>query len=110
MELVINISEEIAEELIRDAKESKCINMRYTRTLIDAIANGTPLPKGHGELKDVNEILEMFDDAIKTAEHEEHEYANAFKDNGKWCAEYESIKSMIESARVLVKADKECEE
>ena len=82
MELVINISEEIAEELIRDAKESKCINMRYTRTLIDAIANGTPLPKGHGELIDIDKAFDEYDRTAKT------------------------MISVVTDAEVLVKADK----
>ena len=103
MELVINISEEDYNLMkFKNAFSWTSVRERIRK----AIANGTPLPKGHGKLKDVNEIFEMFDDAIKTAEHEEHEYANAFKDNGEWCAEYESIKSMIEFAKVLVKADK----
>ena len=46
IELVIKIPEE---EYKRMTKES----MFNTHIMINAILNGTPLPKGHGDLKDI---------------------------------------------------------
>ena len=48
MQIVINISEEDYHK-VKDGRASVSM-MR------NAIRNGTPLPKGHGDLKDVNEI------------------------------------------------------
>jgi len=51
MHIVIDISEEMYEEL-------KYLNVHgFTTAVEEAVANGTPLPKGHGGLIDVNEII-----------------------------------------------------
>ena len=51
MQIVIDISEEMYEEL-------KYLNVHgFTTAVEEAVANGTPLPKGHGGLIDVNEII-----------------------------------------------------
>lgn len=50
MQLVV----EISEDTFFDLKK------KQNRTEVDnAVLNGTPLPKGHGELKDANELLKM---------------------------------------------------
>ena len=54
MQIVIDIPEELYEEII---SRDDCGLHELTR----AIANGTPLPKGHGELKDVDEIWRLYD-------------------------------------------------
>lgn len=50
MELVIKIDEE-------EYEATKCIPKLYRGNLIKAIANGTPLPKGHGRLVDENHVI-----------------------------------------------------
>ena len=77
--------------------------------VMDALIHGKVLPEGHGRLKDEDEIFDAFEVAIHHANKDGHEYANAFESNGRWCAEYDSIKSMIESAKTIVEADKENE-
>ena len=89
MELVINISEEWY---------NKIKGFKFSQTKIEkAIANGTPLPKGHGELIDRSKLCQQYDeecvgdcDCCPNSIHEN--YVNK-------CA-------VIENAEVLVKADK----
>lgn len=53
IELVIKIPEEIY-------KLSQILDVKYEDTVqipLEVIANGTPLPKGHGDLIDENEVL-----------------------------------------------------
>lgn len=51
MHIVIDIPKEMYEEL-------KYLNVHgFTTATDEAIANGIPLPKGHGGLIDVNEII-----------------------------------------------------
>lgn len=102
MQIVIDINDLTYESIMRHPNTLKNVGAEFIR-------NGTPLPKGHGDLKDVNEIFEMFDDAIETAKREEHEYANAFESGGEWCSEYESVKNMIESIKPIIEADTEYE-
>ena len=55
IELVIKISEETYKDIqSRDWKNGALIFSKEWK----AIHNGTPLPKGHGKLKDVNKVLE----------------------------------------------------
>jgi hypothetical protein len=52
MQIVIDISEEMYEEL-------KYLNVHgFTTAAEEAIANGIPLPEGHGKLFDVNDLLD----------------------------------------------------
>jgi hypothetical protein len=52
MQIVIDISEEMYEEL-------KYLDVHVFTTAVEkAVANGTPLPKGHGKLFDVNDLLD----------------------------------------------------
>jgi hypothetical protein len=52
MQIVIDISEEMYEEL-------KYLNVHgFTTAVEEAIAKGTPLPEGHGKLFDVNDLLD----------------------------------------------------
>lgn len=46
MQIVINISEKIYEEI----KATKSIHRTGAKVLCNAIMNGTPLPKGHGRI------------------------------------------------------------
>lgn len=53
-EIVIKIDDEFYEKLM---DRTKYMHIHSLCTLADAVRNGTELPKGHGELKDTNEIL-----------------------------------------------------
>ena len=47
-------------------KNRLCFGVTYQKdiqTVCEALNNGTPLPKGHGRLKDENEIKQMIEDA-----------------------------------------------
>ena len=50
MKLVINIDEKIYESVM---------NGTYCGTLYQELKNGTPLPKGHGDLIDRQELLKL---------------------------------------------------
>ena len=54
MQIVIDISENIY-NLIARGEESR--DFVYKSDLMRAILEGTPLPKGHGRLKDVDKII-----------------------------------------------------
>ena len=63
IELVIKIPEQIyvairkADVIISDQRNGKSLMGKALMSIIlNAIANGTPLPKGHGRLKDVDKI------------------------------------------------------
>ena len=81
----------------------------FIDTVLDAFKDGTVLPEGHGRLIDESAILDAIDVAIHFANKEGHEYANAFENNGRWCAEYNSIENMIASAPTIIKADREAQ-
>ena len=52
IELVIKIPEEVKNRL--------CFGVTYPKDIqvvCEALNNGTPLPKGHGELKDIDKIV-----------------------------------------------------
>lgn len=53
MQIVINIPEKLACEGFE-----RFFTEEEKNVLIKAIGNGTPLPKGHGKLIDVNDLLE----------------------------------------------------
>ena len=57
MKIVIDISESIIEHL-KDGSFGARIEDRAA--LVDAVMNGTPLPKGHGRLIDADEFEELF--------------------------------------------------
>ena len=54
MQIVIDIDQSIAEEIVLYERIPK----DYENTIIDALKNGTPLPKGHGRLIDENELID----------------------------------------------------
>ena len=56
IELVIKIQEEEYERFKKNQKKE------YTASMLDVniIANGTPLPKGHGRLIDANRLRSMY--------------------------------------------------
>lgn len=56
IELVIKMPEEDYETLI-NTNDSRTTSMIARRNLYKALKKGTPLPKGHGALKDADRIL-----------------------------------------------------
>lgn len=62
MEIVIDIDDEITQGIIEgNNDEPRNIVRSFQATIADAIKNGTPLPKGHGDLVDRNDLLEYTD-------------------------------------------------
>ena len=52
MQIVIDIPKKMYEEL-------KYLNVHgFTTAIEEAVANGTPLPKGHGKIADIDKVLE----------------------------------------------------
>ncbi len=100
---------EIDEKVYRHIKEHSGLAYAvedYLHEVEWAIKNGTPLPKGHGVLKDVNEILSTIRENIENAKRDKTNYCNAFENNGEWCAELWSIEDIIENAPIIIEADK----
>ena len=90
MQIVIDIPETIYKAVISN-------NLTYgIATIFHAIRNGTPLPKGHGELKDADEMIN------KLCTHEASELFGSVS-----CAE---ILEFINDEKPIVEADKAGEE
>ena len=66
MQIVIKLSEEDYDRL---KEYEKAPFYSLTSRVYEAVANGTPLPKGHGKLKDENEIKRMIEKAKVNSEH-----------------------------------------
>ena len=69
MEIVINIPDEIIDTYDSFVNQLDRV-MRPTRslhcqTLVNALRNGTILPKGHGRLKDEDEIVKAIEDRVE---------------------------------------------
>ena len=62
MQIVIDISEERFRDIQRIAEVQ--LESNYFKTAEQVIANGIPLPKGHGDLKDANELKKAYDERI----------------------------------------------
>ena len=57
IELVVKIPEELKEALDNAKKENAFNYMRvYNDTIYNAFKNGTPLPKGHGKIGDLDAL------------------------------------------------------
>lgn len=91
IELIIRIPEEFYEGLRKVDLMFK--GQRNGKTLaaviFDAVANGTPLPKGHGDLKDMNEVEQLLD--LKTPDN----------------IIAKALKNFIENVPTIIEADKE---
>lgn len=74
MQIVIDIPEEIYEEI----KATKSIYRTGAKVLCNAIVNGTPIPKGHGRIGDLDALENEMINGIKAGNLEEgyEEYAN----------------------------------
>jgi len=64
IKLVVKIDEKLYKDIYSDAEIMIYGGMRSGKTLLAtllrAIRNGTPLPKGHGDLKDANNLKQAF--------------------------------------------------
>lgn len=90
MKIVIDISEERLNTLKAGYVQHGSI---AEKMIVDAVRNGTPLPKGHGDLKDMGNLKYVFDltrtDCIYSGE---------------------DIRRAIESMSIIIPADKDEQE
>ena len=61
IELVIKIPEEIYNRFGYEYSEENLISKYTNDAILEAFCNGTPLPKGHGDLIDRNDLLKHYD-------------------------------------------------
>lgn len=85
IELVIKIDEEVYEQI----KDSSAIFRDDERTCYEAVQNGTPLPKGHGDL--IDRKLALSDDGLC----EFHMYDD-----------YVKMRNYLKSIPTIIEADK----
>ena len=99
VQVVIEIPEEVYKS-IRDNEYCGIIDSE----MYNAIANGTPLPKGHGDLKDVDALKKSYGLECAT------KYGNASKEQQAHSYDtmmmYE-IADMLDFAPTIIEADKE---
>ena len=104
MEIVIKIDDERYKDIQRIAEVQ--LDRGRFQTAEQVIANGIPLPKGHGELKDVNELKKAYDERIA------YLYTLNKKDNpsreAKICATNWCVNT-IDELPTIIEADKESE-
>lgn len=102
MEIVIKIPEELYKQITVE----KEYFLEDGENLCTAVANGTPLPKGHGDLKDANELKKAYDERIT------YLYTLNKKDNpsreAKICATNWCVNT-IDELPTIIEADKESE-
>ena len=104
MQIVIDIDTYVLEHCKRHVRE------HYANNLEEAIANGIPLPKGHGRLIDADAFIKTMEDASKR-----HKYKGVLINN---CLTVDDVfKAVIESLQneglangdspTIIEADKE---
>ena len=86
------------------------VSMEYTKSLALAIeinAEAIQIPKDHGDIKDVSNIIKKFDENIALAEAKPMTmYADAFLNDAlEWSAEYITIKDDIDNAPTILEAE-----
>lgn len=59
MQIVIDIPEEDFEIIRHNVEKNNPLSPMSEKDVMTMIANGTPLPKGHGRLIDLNELYEL---------------------------------------------------
>lgn len=60
IELVIKIPEEVYERFGYEYREEAAISMRTNDMILNAFCNGILLPKGHGDIVDIETLIDMF--------------------------------------------------
>jgi hypothetical protein len=78
-------------------------------TVIEHKAQAIQIPKDHGDIKDVSNIIKKFDENIEYAEAKPMGiFANAFLDDALvWSAEYDMIKDDIDNAPTILDKEEE---
>ena len=74
--------------------------------MVGAIRNGTPLPKGHGDLIDANELKKVYDERISylyTLNKKDNPSREAKMCATNWCA------NTIDELQTIIEADTESE-
>lgn len=102
MEIVIKIDDERFRDIQRIAEVQ--LDRGRFQTAEQVIANGIPLPKGHGELKDVNELKKAYDERIAylyTLNKKDNPSREAKICATNWC------KNTIDELPTIIEADKE---
>ena len=87
MQIVIEIPKEMYKAFVQGSFGAK-YNMY---DLVGCVMNGTPLPKGHGDLKDVQDIINRIN-----LNYNNHQSIDAY-----------SLKDMIATVPTIIEADKE---
>ena len=95
IKLVIKLSEEMYKNI--QSKSTEVQAEGYT--VENAILNGTPLPKGHGDLFDKAEILRF----LKCPKYETCDWKNCFDCNESRCINLNNVNELVP----IIKADKE---
>lgn len=74
----------------------------YSKSLGEAVRDGTPLPKGHGKLGDLDSIMNDINDSI-------NEMTNiGISVDGQYL--WAKLNDVVDNAPVIIEADKEGEE
>lgn len=78
MKIVIDIPDEIYERFGYEYSEQNKISNEVNEVILDAFIDGTPLPKGHGRLGDLDALEKEMVNGIKAGNYEEgyEEYGN----------------------------------
>ncbi len=102
IELVIKIPESIYMAIQNEEYCGIVDNRNY-----NAIKNGVPLPKGHGDLFDKTEILRF----LKCPEYENCDWGNCFDCNKSRCINLNNVNDLVPiiEADKAESEDKECQ-
>lgn len=101
MQIVIDIDDEVYSHA-KDY-EHRLITPNESNILRDSIANGTPLPKGHGDLKDVDAIHDEIG-RLQSGIAQNGGAVNISRDQYKGMC---YARGIINEAPVIIEADKE---
>jgi hypothetical protein len=100
IEMVIKIPEELISEI--DDENYQSVISWYDTSLYCAIQEGTPLPKGHGDLKDATDLLKMTESYKSELGRLK---ADPFVKSG-----IETVESFIKEMQTIIEAESEVEE
>lgn len=107
IELVIKIPEVFYEALRKT--DMMVSGQRSGKTLMsviyNAVANGTPLPKGHGRLIDADEVLKAMDTWDKFGYTETGCFVREPKNDYVPYVHYEDMVNSVNSITTIIKAD-----
>ena len=109
IDLVIKLSEEEYDEILNGIENAEIAGVGLSNLSI-ALKNGTPLPKGHGRLKDVDAVVTRFKE---TKKFYVDSYGGSFQfmpiEYKVRCDEIDSCWADIVNAPTIIEADKEVE-